>query len=57
MNFGMKKFSIKTTEKKTLVFEHYNLMDPMELKALIFEVDLHQGKSKILELLCQVLRL
>ena len=26
----MKKFSEKNTQKKTLVFEHYNLMDPME---------------------------
>jgi hypothetical protein len=36
-NFGMKKFIVKkTSQKKTLVFEHYNLVHPMEQGALIF---------------------
>ena len=39
------------TKKKTFVFECYNSMDPMEF----FEVHVHQGNSKILQLLCQVL--
>jgi hypothetical protein len=38
-------------KKKTFVFECYNLMNPMELKAVIFEVHVHQGNSKILQLL------
>jgi hypothetical protein len=31
INFGVKKFTLKNTpEKKTLTFECYNLLDPME---------------------------
>jgi hypothetical protein len=31
INFGVKKFKIKNTQKKrTLMFECYNLLDPME---------------------------
>jgi hypothetical protein len=31
MNFGVKEFIIKKTlKKKTLMFEHYNLMDSMK---------------------------
>jgi hypothetical protein len=29
-NFGVKKFTVKNTPKKTLTFECYNLLDPME---------------------------
>jgi hypothetical protein len=30
MNFGVKKFAAKSTQKKTLMFECYNFIDPME---------------------------
>jgi hypothetical protein len=30
MNFGVKKFIVKNTQKKTLMFEHYDLVDPIE---------------------------
>jgi hypothetical protein len=31
INFGVKKFTLKNTQKKeTLTFECYNLLDPME---------------------------
>jgi hypothetical protein len=37
MNFGIKKFTLKSTpRKKTLMFECYNLLDSMELGAVIF---------------------
>jgi hypothetical protein len=49
MNFGVRKFTTKNTPKrKTLMFEHYNLMDPMEWQAEFFEVDVQQGNSNIL---------
>jgi hypothetical protein len=37
INFGVKKFTVKNTpKKKTLMFECYNLLDPMEWGAIIF---------------------
>jgi hypothetical protein len=30
INFGIKKFTIKNIKKGTLMFECYNLLDPME---------------------------
>jgi hypothetical protein len=37
IDFGVKKFTLKNTQKnKTLTFECYNLLDPMEWGALIF---------------------
>jgi hypothetical protein len=36
INFGVKKFTVKNTQKKTLMFERYNLLDPMEWGAEIF---------------------
>jgi hypothetical protein len=31
MNFGVKKFTVRNTQKKkTLMFQCYNLLDPME---------------------------
>jgi hypothetical protein len=37
INFGVKKFTLKNTQKnKTLMFECYNLLDPMEWGAVIF---------------------
>jgi hypothetical protein len=38
------------------MFKHYNLMDPIEWQALIFELDIvQQGSSMVLQLLPQVL--
>jgi hypothetical protein len=37
INFGVKKFTLKNTQKKkTLMFECYNLLDPMESGDVIF---------------------
>jgi hypothetical protein len=37
INFGIKKFTLKSTfGKKTLTFECYNLLDPMEWAVVIF---------------------
>jgi hypothetical protein len=37
IHFGVKKFTLKNTpKKKTLTFECYNLLDPMEWGAVIF---------------------
>jgi hypothetical protein len=37
VNFGVKKFIVKNTQKsKTLMFECYNLLAPMERGAAIF---------------------
>jgi hypothetical protein len=37
INFGVKKFTLKNTpKKKTLTFECYNLLDPMEWGVVIF---------------------
>jgi hypothetical protein len=37
MNFGVKKFSGENIQKKNnLIFECYNLMDPMDFRAIIF---------------------
>jgi hypothetical protein len=37
INFGVKRFTLKTPQKKrTLTFECYNLLDPMEWGAVIF---------------------
>jgi hypothetical protein len=37
INFGVKKFTLKNTQnKRTLIFECYNLLDPMEWGAVIF---------------------
>jgi hypothetical protein len=37
INFGIKKFTLKNTpQKKTLTFECYNLLDPMECGLVIF---------------------
>jgi hypothetical protein len=37
IHFGVKKFTVKNTPgKKTLTFECYNLLDPMEWRAVIF---------------------
>jgi hypothetical protein len=37
INFGVKKFTLKNTpKKKTLTFECYNLLGPMEWGAVIF---------------------
>jgi hypothetical protein len=30
INFGLKKFIVKNTQKKTLMFESYNLIDPKD---------------------------
>jgi hypothetical protein len=40
MNFEVKK--------KTLFFDHYNIVDPKEQRAITFEVDVQQGNFKIL---------
>jgi hypothetical protein len=38
INFGVKKCTLKSTQKKkTLMFECYNLLDPMEWGVVIFE--------------------
>jgi hypothetical protein len=45
MNFGVKKFTVKKCppkkkqkkqKKKTLMFEHYSLVDPMEWRGVTF---------------------
>jgi hypothetical protein len=37
MNFGVRNFAMRRNERKnTLIFEHYNLMDPMEVGAITF---------------------
>jgi hypothetical protein len=36
------------------MFEHYNLVDPMEQGAVIIKVELQEGSLKILQLLPQV---
>jgi hypothetical protein len=37
INFGVKKFTLKNTQKnKTLMFECYNFLNPMEWRAAIF---------------------
>jgi hypothetical protein len=37
MNFGRKKFMVRNdSKKKTLVFDCYNLIDPIEQGAVIF---------------------
>jgi hypothetical protein len=36
MDFGIKNFIVKDTQKKTLIFECYNLVDPMKWLDVIF---------------------
>jgi hypothetical protein len=37
MIFGVGNFAVKNTNKEeTLMFENYNFMDPMEVRAIIF---------------------
>jgi hypothetical protein len=49
INFGVKKFTLKNTQtKKTMTFECYNLLDPIEWGAVIFGGDVQQGNFKIL---------
>jgi hypothetical protein len=55
MNFEVKKFTVRNSQKKTLMFECYNLLDPMDWRAVILEVDIQQGNFKILQFLPQVL--
>jgi hypothetical protein len=36
MNFGVKKFTVEKDPKKTLWFEHHNLVDTVELGLVTF---------------------
>jgi hypothetical protein len=59
MNFRVKKFTIKNTqkrkEKKTLIFETIISLIPWNDKLQFFEIDAIHGDVRILQLLPQVL--